>query len=530
MIADLVIRGGLVYDGLGSTPQQADVAVTHGTITAVANRIDMEALRIVDAEGSAVAPGFIDMHTHSDVSLLLDGRAESKVHQGVTTDVTGNCGFSPFPVDPQRLELHADLLAGLGDDPVELLWTDLAGYTEAIRSAGIAINIAPLVGHGALRIASMGLAERAPTNSESSRMVEFLERALDQGAFGLSTGLTYVPSGYASTPELVALCRVLQSQHRLYATHARSDADDRFSSVREALALGRETGVAVQYSHAAINDPKDWGSAPAWISDFDAAREEGVDAAFDVYPYDASSSALSQYLPTWVQQGGVAAMRARLAERSLRLRALIDLAKGWDQGRIPWFWDRVLLARTDGVLDAPEGQTIEAAAGAVGWSEEEYMLELCLQGGNRVQVVLFYRTEDDMRTFLRSERSLVGSDGSALPYDQGPRRPHPRAFGAHARVLGRYARDLGDVDLQTAVSKMTGAVAKRLGISDRGTLAPGKAADIVVFDPLTISDRATYLDPCQPPTGILYVVVNGQLVIEAGRHTDARPGRILQAA
>ena len=534
MDLDLLIRGGLVYDGSGAPARQTDVGVRGQRIIFMGDATRLHAARVVDARGHVVAPGFIDIHTHSDISLLLDGRGQSKVSQGVTTEVTGNCGFSPFPVNPAHMQLHQDLLAGIGDDAMALCWTDLEGYRQVAEQRGIALNVAPLVGHGALRIAAMGVSSAAASALEMATMQTLLVRMLDQGAFGMTTGLTYVPSRYAPTGELVSLCETLASRGRLYASHARDTGrdggDHRYGPLNEALDLGRATGVKVQYSHAAINTPSEWGSAGDWTARFEAAVAQGVDAAFDVYPYDASSSALTQYLPAWVQEGGVAAMRERLSNGEVMARAEADLAQGWSAHRIPWLWDRVVLARTDGVLGAREGMSIEAAAAQAGRTPARYTLELCREGGNRVMVVLFYRTEQDMRTFLCCRHALMGSDGSAIPFEQGSRQPHPRNFGASVRVLSHLVRDLGDLDMTTAIAKMTGGVAARLGLNDRGTLAPGHAADIVIFNPQDVQDRATYLAPCQKAAGVSQVWVNGEAVVTNGEQTAARPGRVLRAS
>lgn len=532
--ADLLIRGGMVVDGSGAPGQIADVAIQGGHITLVGDGSGVQASQVIDARRQVVSPGFIDIHTHSDVSLLQDGRGQSKLTQGVTTEVTGNCGFSPFPINPAYMQLHQDLLAGIGDDALDLSWTDVEGYRREAESRGIALNIAPLVGHGALRIAAMGVESGAASPAQMQSMQSLLETMLDQGAFGMTTGLTYVPSRYAPTSELVSLCETLARRGRLYASHARDkglDGDDhRYGPLNEALHLGRATGVKVQYSHAAINTPSEWGTAGLWTQYFEKAVASGVDAAFDVYPYDASSSALTQYLPAWVQEGGVAAMRERLMDAATMERAEADLAQGWSAHRIPWLWERVVLARTDGVLGAKEGETLQAAAAVAGKTPARYTLELCREGGNRIMVVLFYRTEQDMRTFLCCRHALMGSDGSAIPFDQGSRQPHPRNFGASARVLGRFVRDLGDLDMATAIFKMSGGVAARLGLRDRGLLAAGMAADVVVFDPEEVRDRGTYLAPCQKVTGVRHVFVNGTQVVAHGEQTAARPGRVLRAA
>ncbi|HLT60418.1 MAG TPA: amidohydrolase family protein, partial [Microlunatus sp.] len=306
-----LIAGGTVLDGTGGPAVAADLLITDGRIesllppgTAVA-----DAAR-TDATGMVVAPGFIDVHTHSDVSVLLDGRAESKINQGVTTEVTGNCGFSPFPITAEHRADHLDLLAGIGDDPVDADWTDLDGYARAFADRGVAINVAPLAGHGQLRIAAAGQDEAAGPDRVRA-MRRLLTEALEQGAFGMSTGLTYLPSGYAGTDELVELCRTLREYDALYATHARHEGAD---SIDEAAGLGTATGVRVQYSHLAINHPDRWGRGAELVELFDRHRSAGIDLAYDVYPYDASASALTQYLPAWVQAGGVTALATRLAD------------------------------------------------------------------------------------------------------------------------------------------------------------------------------------------------------------------------
>jgi N-acyl-D-amino-acid deacylase len=530
---DCLIRGATVVDGTGAAPREMDVGVEAGRIVALEPRIDRTARLRIDARGLVATPGLIDIHTHSDMSLVIDGRAQSKVSQGVTTDVTGNCGFSPFPIDPERLTLHQDLMASLGDAPEALAWTDLDGYRRTAEQRGIAMNIAPLVGHGALRIAAMGVDTNPPDAAQMQAMRVLLERMLDQGAFGMTTGLTYVPSRYAPTWELVELCRVLQRRRRIYATHARDrdllGADHRYGPLTEALHLGRETGVRVQYSHAAINVPSEWGTADAWTRRFEEAVDAGLDAGFDVYPYDASSSALTQYLPPWVVEGGVAAMRERLQDDAVMARAEDDLVQGWSAQRIPWLWDRFVLARTDGLLGTVEGQTLEQAAEALRMPPARLVLTLCREGGNRVMVVLFYRTEADMLTFLTHRHSVMGSDGSAICFEQEGRKPHPRNFGASVRLLGRYVRERGDLSLATAVAKMSGRVAERLRMTDRGRLAVGQAADVVLFDPAEVTDRATYLSPAQQAVGVRHVWVNGVRVLEDGELNGARPGRVLHA-
>ena len=528
---DIAISG-LTYDGRGNIPQQLNIGIKDGLIAFVGKEA-IEAGKKIDATGLAVAPGFIDVHTHSDISLYIDGRGQSKVFQGVTTEVTGNCSFSAFPINPSYQQQHVDFLAGIGDDRIDIPWVDVDGYRSSLEEAGIAINIAPLVGHGTLRIAAMGLKEGDASESELERMKSLLKEMLTQGAFGMSTGLTYVPSRYGTFAELEALCQVLQSQDRIYTSHVRDYdilGDDPFlGPLKEQMALARKTSVRIQFSHAAINSPPLWGCAKKWTDFFQLGVSEGLDAAFDVYPYDASSSALTQYLPAWVQEGGVAAMAERLADEEVMARAAKELLEGWSAAKIPWLWDRFVFARTDGLLGVVPGESIEISAKKLKIAPELLVLELCKIGGNAVMVVLFYRTEEDMRTFAGSDHSMICSDGSAVPFDQKGRLPHPRSFGASVRALGRLCRELGDMPLERAIFKMTGKAAQHFRIHDRGTIEVGKAADIVIFDPATVKDMASFIEPAQAPLGITCVIVNGEIVIEDGQQNKVLPGKVLRA-
>lgn len=520
-----LVVGGTVADGDGGPLIPKDVVIEGGRILAVLDPGSAPKCEVViEADDQIVAPGFIDIHTHSDLSLLLDGRAESKIHQGVTTEVIGNCGFSAYPVLPRARQSHHDLIAGLGDDAVEMNWLDIDGYAHRIAEVGCAVNVVPLVGHGQLRVAAAGMA-RSLGRPQAAQMRALLEEMLDQGAFGMSTGLTYVPSGYADSVEITELAHVLAKHDRLYATHARTEG---LLAIEEAAAVGLETGCRVQYSHLAINDPRRWGTAEQVTQYLESKRDAGCDIAFDLYPYDASSSSLTQYLPEWVQAGGSSAMTQRLRDTDTFDRAERILAMGWGDG-IPWFWDRVLLARANGLCGVVDGSTVAEAAESAGLSAERLVLSLCRDGQNRIQVVLFYRDSRDVRTFLRHPLATIGSDGQALPFDLRGRRVHPRSYGAHARVLARYVRDERDLDLPEAIRKMTAAVADRVGLRDRGRLRRGYAADLVVFRPDAVEDTATFDRPASQPRGISHVLVNGRVAVRNGVQTNTREGRVLRA-
>ena len=530
---DVAIVNASIIDGSGSPARPGQVRISDGliawigddtTTTTTVDEARRDADRVIDAHGAVLCPGFIDIHTHSDLTLLVDGAGESKLRQGVTTEVVGNCSFSAFPIEPSRLDLHADHLAR-ATAPVRPWWTDHDGYANALESEGIALNVAALAGHGTLRVAAMGVDARPPSPAELQRMIGDLSESLDQGAFGMSTGLTHVPSAYGDFDEVRALAQVLADHGALYATHSRAVGNDERDAVAEAIEVGRITGVTVEFSHLAINRPERWGTGRELLDMFDQARRDGIDILFDVYPYDASSSSLTQYLPPWVQEGGTDEMRQRLADSSIRQRALTDMQAGWFGG-IPWLWDRFLVSSTpDG---AHVGQTLAELSEHLRLGPDELTLRLCEQYGNEIQVVLFYRSDADVSAFLSHPLAVVGSDGNAIAMEQTSAKPHPRNFGTFPRILARYVRDQHTLELSDAIRKMTAEPARRLGIGDRGRIEVGMAADLVIFDPRAIQDRSTFEQPACAPTGISHVMVGGTLVLENDELTGHRPGQVLR--
>ncbi|WP_435070583.1 N-acyl-D-amino-acid deacylase family protein [Amycolatopsis thermoflava] len=520
------LRGGLIVDGSGGPPVEGDVGIrAERIIDVVPGGIPHgTAGRDVDCRGMVVTPGFIDIHTHSDASFLLNHTAPSKVMQGVTTEVVGNCGFSAFPVDPDRRALLEEFLKGLGIPRLETAWVDFEGYAQAVAGARPVMNTAALVGHGALRIAAMGMGDTDSTAEARDRMAILLRTALEQGAFGLSTGLTYVPSSFATPDELHALGRVVADSGALYATHAR--VTEGFDAFEEAFEFGRRTGARVQFSHVSLNDPRSWGKAGDVLERFEKVECEGVDIRFDVYPYDASASSLTQYLPAWLQADGEEAIAAHLNDAELHERARAELSAGLF-GSIPWDWSRVLLSLTGPGDEDMEGRTVKEAADRESVTPEDLCLRLCARHGNRAQVVLFYRSEDDVRAFLRHRMAILGSDGSALP-EFAPGRPHPRNFGAHARLLQRYVVDDQLLSLPEAVHKSTLAAAERLDVPDRGRLARGTMADVVVLDLPNVREVGTWTDPCRQARGVRDVWINGTAVVSAGALTGACPGQVLR--
>ena len=528
MTFDLVIRNATVVDGTGLPSFRSDIAVKDGRITVIDALLkNATAPQDIDASGKVVAPGFVDIHTHSDVSLLRPGAGINKVCQGVTTEVTGNCGFSAFPLAHERLPLHYDHLAYLGRDEADLTWRDFAGYAEVMNNARPIQNVACLVGHGTLRIAAAGLLADAYHGQTRDLLCRLLEESLEQGAFGFTTGLTYVPSRFASAEEITDLARIAARYSAIYATHSRAAAGQERAALEEAVEVGRESGVRVEYSHLALNDPRTWGTASELLALFDAAWEDGTDIRFDVYPYDASASSVAQYLPIWLQTAGPQESHKLLSDPLTRSRALRELASGW-YGGIPWIWERVLVTQSGPEDAETPGHTLAELAESSGLEPTEVLLLLYERYGNAVQVAMFYRTEGDMKEFLSHAASAVGSDGLAMAADALSERPHPRFYGTYPRILGRYVREVGLLSLEEAVRKMTGEPADRCGLTTRGYIRQGYAADIVVFSPDDVADRATFLEPNLLPSGIDTVVVNGAVVVKRGQWNGTSAGRVLR--
>jgi N-acyl-D-aspartate/D-glutamate deacylase len=524
---DLLIRGGDVIDGSGAPPRRADVAVRDGRITAVGPQSAATARRVIDAGGHVVAPGFIDIKTHSDWTLPLNPRAESKVRQGVTTEVVGHCGFSVAPVLPGRVDALQEYL-GPSAPWLPFRETTFAEYLDTFPRT--AVNVVALVGHNTLRVMAMGLADRAPTSAELAVMRELLEAGLAAGAIGLSSGLFTAPGCWATSEEMQALAVPLRHHGAWYATHVRDESSKLFDSVREAIALAERGGIRVQLVHLKLSGTDNWGGAAKLLTEIEAARARGVTIDCDQYPYTAASNPLRNLLPQWVVQGGIGQMLERLAAADVRQRIRAEITErgltSW--GRIP-SWQAVRVA-TAPHHDEWAGSTIAALAHGRGADPVDAVCDLLIEDRGATRVLIESMSEEDVRTLLRAPFVLVGSDGMAVaPYgvtSQG--KPHPRFYGAFPRVLGHYVRELGLLPLAQAVFKMTGGPAAALQLRERGLLREGYRADITVFDPRAVAERSTYDDPHRYPAGLPWVIVNGELVIDAGEHTGALPGRVLR--
>jgi N-acyl-D-aspartate/D-glutamate deacylase len=526
MTNDLLIQGGVVVDGTGAAAYPADVAVRDGRIAAIGRDIGRGDARVIDAAGCVVAPGFIDIKTHSDWTLPLMPGAESKVRQGVTTEVIGHCGYSCAPALPGKAEA---LAAYLSPSAPWLTFreTTFAGYLAGLPATSV--NVVPLVGHNTLRLMTMGMDDRPPDPAELDHMKRLLEDALAAGAHGMSSGLFTAPGSYAKGEELVELGAILKRRGARYFTHLRDEASKVFPAIEEAITFAERTGVHVQIVHIKLSGLDNWGGAAKLLAVLADARRRGIAIDCDQYPYTAASNPLRNLFPSWLQEGGVPATLARLAEPAVRERLRAEIAKDGlnNFGRIA-SWDAVRVAISP---DRPHfaGRTLGDLAREANQDGLDAACDYLIADRAQTRIVVESISEDDVRALIASPDVMVGSDGNSVaPHGiTGQGKPHPRFYGTFARILGRYVRDLGVLPLETAVRKMTGASAAALGLTDRGVLRQGWRADLTVFDPASVAEQATYQDPHQFAAGIRCVVVNGVPVVEGGEHTGARPGRIL---
>ena len=528
MAFDILITDGMVIDGTGALRRETDVGINGDRITALGNLSAAEAGRVIDAKGLIVAPGFIDMHSHSDRSLLDDPGGESKVHQGVTTEVVGNCGFSPFPVGPAGPEP----LNRTDASNVEWTWSDLDGWATTLETRGVSINVAPQVGHSALREAALLSEDRQATPDEFATMRRLAAESVEQGAFSFSTGLTVAPSMYGDTNEVAAIAEAISPyEGAFYVTHARLWAGKHMTAIEEAMEIGRRAGVPVQYSHMAIIDSRAYGEGEQMVGIIEEARAQGLDTTYDVYPYTAAGSHLAQLVPWWLQDGGVPAMLKRLRDPIQRERAKTDMRENGHFGGLLWEFDTIVISEVKTEKNEQfVGKNIQEIANAKGEDPIETYLALIDEEDSKVGAVFHNRVESDIRYFLSHPLAMIGSDGNAISPTGifGEDQPHPRFYGTYPRILGRYVREQSLMSLETAIQKMTQAPAERLRLSDRGRISEGLVADMAIFDPATVIDRATFENPHQLAAGIPHVLVSGEPVVLNGVHTQVRPGRVLR--
>ncbi|MBM4435434.1 MAG: D-aminoacylase [Chloroflexi bacterium] len=529
MTLDVLIQGGLVVDGSGGAAFPADVGVRRGTIEAVGRLDGARAERVIDARGLAVAPGFIDTHAHSELALLADPQHAPKLRQGVTTEILGQDGLSYAPLSPGNLRFYRTYLAGVyGDPAIAWDWSSVAEF-RARFDRTVAVNTVYLVPHGAVRLEALGMRDAPLQDAELERARALVARGLAEGAVGFSTGLSYYPGSYSDTDELVELCRAVAAAGGVYVTHIRSVFRGApFDPVEEALEIARRSGVRLHYSHFRTS-AANAGRASELMAKVDAARAAGLDVTLDTYPYPTGSSTGLYFLPPWVHEGGVDEIVARLADPSLRARIVAGMTP--PPPALGASWDDIVISHAGSAKHRPlVGRSLGEAARARGAASPQDLL--CdLLAAERLEVgwrgappapEVWERIDRDVLELLERPFYMVGSDAIMVGD-----RPHPRAYGCFPRLLGTLRRRHGRPSLETLVNRMTAVPAERFRLSDRGLLRPGKAADIVVFDPGTIADTATYEEPRSYPVGVEHVLVNGHLAVEHGAPTGALAGRAL---
>ncbi|MGI6357215.1 MAG: N-acyl-D-amino-acid deacylase family protein [Bacillota bacterium] len=527
----VIIRGGKVFDGTGNPWRHADVGIQGDRIVAIGDLSAAKAEREIDARGMAVSPGFIDIHTHSDLPLLLDGRGQSHVQQGVTTNVIGNCGSGIAPTTEEILS-GSDIAAALRESGIEPKWRTMGEYLDLLAERGVSINVAALVGQGQVRNAVMGFAEGPANEQQLDAMRDLVREAMASGAFGMSTGLIYTPSCYAEMPELVELAKVVAEHGGVYASHIRGENDTVLQAVAEAIEIGRQAGTPVQIAHLKAMGEHMWGTSVKILQMIDQARADGVDVTFDQYPYNASACGFSAVLPPWAHVGGTKALQQRLADPAIRQRLRQDIVSGvgtWTSIYKGVGWERIIITGCyfDHSLD---GKSVAEIAELYGKDGFDTCFDLLMKADKRIDIVYFTIGDQDLERIMQHPLMMVGSDSSGVSIERATKRgqPHPRTFGTFVRVLGRYVREKGLFSWSEAIRKMTWAPAARLGLHDRGLLLPGMKADVVVFDQATVGDVATYTAPAQYAVGVQQVLVNGRVVVEHGQHTGVAAGEVLR--
>ncbi len=527
---DLLILDGWIIDGSGSPWFEGSVAIQDGKIVDIGRLVNATARQVIDASGLVVSPGFIDLHSHSDFSLVADGTAQSKIRQGVTTEILGE-SESAGPVLGPAVQGFDRSLHRMG---LERDWTTLGEYLARLERQHVSVNIASYVGSGQVRLCVMGNVDRDATPEELKKMNQLVDQALREGAIGLSSGLIYPPNAFAKTEELIELAKVAARYGGIYTSHVRGESIHGLEAIEEAITIGQMAHLPVHILHFKVSGVEYWGRMGEQIKLIQAARDRGLDVTADQYPYIASETNLHMCLPPKLLEGTSEEIVARLKDPQVRAKLREAIAQGlpgWEDNEVRSVggWHGVQVA----TLQKPEnkqyeGKRLDEIARMTGKDPLDALCDLLIDEGGSASAIYFSMGEPDVRLALQQPWLGIGSDGSAVnPEMKFEGRPHPRYYGTFPRVLGHYVREEKVLTLPDAIRKMTSLPAQITGLTDRGLLRPGLAADIVLFDPKTVADRATFEDPLQYPVGIPYVIVNGVVVIDQGRHTGAKPGRVL---
>lgn len=522
MKTNVIIRNGRIVDGMGNPSFRGDVGIEKEKIIAVGDLSNADALIEISAKGLIVCPGFVDIHTHTDTSFLVNNKADSKIMQGVTTEVVGNCGGSPAPITELGKSFHSksDRYKLIGWD-----WNSVAEYYERLEAKGLPVNVALLIGHGTVRSSVIGYEAREPSSQELESMKALVEEGMKEGAFGLSSGLKYAPGVYAKTDELIELCKIVKKYDGIYATHIREQGNKLIESVDEAIEIGEKSGVSIQISHLKVKGRDNWGKSRNMLRIFDEAREKGIDVTFDQYPYRAGSTGSWTITPKWSREGGIESFLKRLRnpEERMKIEEEIPQQEDWTGS------EKIVIVKFD-PEPSLEGKDLDEIGEMRGKSPQSVMCDLMLEAGGSVSTVHFYGWEEDVKEIMTHHAMMVGSDGSSLASygDLGKGKPHPRSYGAFTRFLGGYVLNEGVMSLEDGIRRMSSFPAQKMGLFDRGILRRGMFADVTVFDPKKIIDVATYDDPHQYSKGIEYVFVNGTMAVMNGKLTGDLNGKALK--
>lgn len=536
---DILIRNATIIDGTGKPAYAGELAIADGKIAAVAAKIDGEAKKVIDAEGHVVCPGFIDAHGHSDFTLFVNHRGESKVRQGITTEVTGNCGFTAGPITAEHEDDLVHYLANtivLSDElRANWKWKSQDEFLRHSARNGLSFNVVPLVGQGMIHVGVMGFDDRMPDPEELEKMKAMLRTELDAGFYGMSMAFEYEPGNYIRLEEVAEMCKVLKEYDCIYTIHMRNEGMDLLDCVKHAIEIGRMSGCKVEVSHLKARYIANWGKTAEALKLIESAREEGLDIAFDVYPYAAYGAGLIDLIPPWVKKDGPRIMCERLRDKELRAKALYDMEHGltgWDSIMKGPGWEscvQIASLKTEANKYC-EGLRISQIAEKRGCTGYEAVVDLMVEEDASIKCVWFAMNEDELVSIMKHPMAIFGTDGRACATygELSKGAVHPRYYGTYPRIMGHYVRDEKIFSLEEAIQKSTSAPARRFGIDGRGELKEGYHADIVVFSRENIAETNSFAAPHSYPAGIDYVIVNGSIVIDHGEHTDTLPGIILR--
>jgi N-acyl-D-aspartate/D-glutamate deacylase len=530
---DLLLTDGIIVDGTGGPWYRGDVGIKDSKIAQVGSFKGAKAKKVLSVDGHIISPGFIDSHTHSDIIATEISRPENQIYQGVTSQIAGNCGKSNGPVNPATVDLLKRYLDAYTPKEATLKWdwVSLGDWMDIIDRQGYVTDLGVLLGQGTIRIAVMGMDDGEPTKDQIESMKKLVAEAMRQGAVGLSSGLIYPPGSFTRTWELIELCKVVAQFGRIYTSHIRSEGPEELEAVDEAIEIGRRSGCRVQISHHKVMYPNQ-GFSQITLKKIEAARAEGIDVACDVYPYLAGYSQITTLIPKWATVGGVDAMLERLKDPEVRRRIAEDHKRdvpGWENFAKAAGWDNLFISSTK-VDKSVEGKRISEIARERDLSCSEALIEIVLKERAQASVIIWSLVEEDHKSIVTHPFSMIGSDGFPCSYSE-PRlqgKPHPRCLATCPRVLGKYVREDKLLSLESAVWKLSGFVAQRYGLHDRGLIKEGLLGDLVVFDRDRILDNASFDDPFQKPSGIDYVIKNGNVVVHSNQYSGAVLGKTIR--